>query len=84
MQNRYQPVAIIDIGSNSVRVVIYEGPWRHASALHNEKAICAIGRNMVSTGRLDEGGMEFALETLARFRALCDGHEVEDFGAVAT
>ena len=72
MPNRYKPVAVIDIGSNSVRLVIYEGPWRHAAVLHNEKAICAIGRKMVSTGHLDEGGMAFALETLARYRALRD------------
>jgi len=84
VRSRYEPVAVIDIGSNSVRLVIYEGPWRHASALHNEKAICAIGRNMVSSGQLDEGGMAFALETLARFRELCDGHNVIDVGAVAT
>jgi exopolyphosphatase/guanosine-5'-triphosphate,3'-diphosphate pyrophosphatase len=81
---RYQPIAIVDIGSNSVRLVIYEGPWRHAAALHNEKAICAIGRNMVSTGDLDAQGMIFALETLARFRELCEGHDVHDVGAVAT
>src|SRR2546430_2027399 len=84
MQSRYEPVAVIDIGSNSVRLVIYEGPWRHAAPLHNEKAICAIGRNMVSTGELDEGGMAVALNTLARFRTLCDGHNVMDAGAVAT
>jgi len=81
---RYQPFAVVDIGSNSVRLVIYEGPWRHAAALHNEKAICAIGRNMVSTGHLDEAGMEFALETLSRFRELSEGHNVRDTGAVAT
>jgi len=84
MKRRYQPIAVVDIGSNSLRLVIYEGPWRYASALHNEKAICAIGRHMVSTGRLDEEGMEFALETLARFRTLCVGYDVRDFGAVAT
>jgi exopolyphosphatase/guanosine-5'-triphosphate,3'-diphosphate pyrophosphatase len=84
MDSRYKPVAVVDIGSNSVRLVIYEGPWRHASPLHNEKAICAIGRNMVSTGELDAAGMGFALETLARFRALCEGHNVVDVGAVAT
>jgi exopolyphosphatase/guanosine-5'-triphosphate,3'-diphosphate pyrophosphatase len=39
---------------------------------------------MVSTGRLDEAGMELALETLARFHELCRGHEVQDVGAVAT
>jgi hypothetical protein len=82
--SRYRPIAVVDIGSNSVRLVIYEGPWRHAAALHNEKAICAIGRNMVSSGRLDEGGMAFALDTLARFRELCEGHQVADVGAVAT
>ena len=82
--SRYRPTAVIDIGSNSVRLVIYEGPWRHAAALHNEKSICAIGRNMVSSGRLDEEGMKLALETLARFRELCDGHQVVDAGAVAT
>jgi len=84
LQSRYQPVAVIDIGSNSVRLVIYDGPWRHASALHNEKAICAIGRNMVSTGRLDEDGMSLALDTLARFRELCRGYNVREVGAVAT
>jgi exopolyphosphatase/guanosine-5'-triphosphate,3'-diphosphate pyrophosphatase len=84
VQSRYRPVAIVDIGSNSVRLVIFDGPWRHASALHNEKAICAIGRNMVTTGRLDEAGMKFAVETLVRFRELCAGHEVRDVGAVAT
>ena len=82
--SRYRPIAVVDIGSNSVRLVIYEGPWRHAAALHNEKSICAIGRSMVTTGRLDEEGMKLALETLARFRELCDGHQVVDVGAVAT
>src|SRR5262245_50822093 len=84
MKSRYQPVAVVDIGSNSVRLVVYEGPWRHASALHNEKAICAIGRKMVSTGHLDEDGMEYALETLTRFRALGAAEAAEVFGWVAT
>ena len=83
-ESRYQPIGVVDIGSNSVRLVIYEGPWRHAAPLHNEKAICAIGRNMVSSGQLDESGMASALDTLARYRALCDGHGVIDVGAVAT
>ncbi|HYM18972.1 MAG TPA: Ppx/GppA phosphatase family protein [Micropepsaceae bacterium] len=84
MPKTNRPVAVVDIGSNSVRLVIYEGPWRHASALHNEKSICAIGRNMVSTGKLDADGMEFAVETLTRFRELCAGHNVRNVGAVAT
>ena len=84
IQSRDKPVAVVDIGSNSVRLVIYQGSWRSTPALHNEKTICAIGRNMVSSGRLDEAGMQLALETLARFRELCRGYQVQDVGAVAT
>lgn len=82
--SRDKPFAVVDIGSNSVRLVIYNGASRAVPALHNEKTICAIGRNMVSTGRLDETGMQLALETLARFHELCRGHQVQEVGAVAT
>ena len=46
------PVAIVDIGSNSVRLVVYEAQNRIAASLQNEKSICGIGRDMVTTGRL--------------------------------
>lgn len=78
------PLAIVDIGSNSVRLVIYEGATRTPAVVHNEKAICAIGRNMVTTHRLHEGGIEMALEALARFRMLADAHSVKHRLAVAT
>jgi exopolyphosphatase/guanosine-5'-triphosphate,3'-diphosphate pyrophosphatase len=81
---REAPIAIVDIGSNSVRLVIYQSLKRSAQALHNEKSICAIGRNMVSTGALDEHGIDQALAVLARFRQLCAGHGVSDCMAVAT
>jgi exopolyphosphatase/guanosine-5'-triphosphate,3'-diphosphate pyrophosphatase len=78
------PVAIVDIGSNSVRLVIYEAFARTPAVVHNEKSICAIGRNMVSTGRLQDEGINLALEALARFRMLADAHRVEHRDAVAT
>src|SRR5580704_17675857 len=81
---RSGPVAIVDIGSNSVRLVIYEAFSRIPAMVHNEKAVCAIGRNMVTTGRLNEDGMVLALEALARFRMLADAHHVEIREAVAT
>ena len=56
------PVGIVDIGSNSVRLVIYENQLRNAATLQNEKAICGIGRDMVSTGRLHAEGCAEALE----------------------
>jgi len=81
---RSGPVAIVDIGSNSVRLVIYESYSRTASVVHNEKAICGIGRNMVTSGRLNDEGMRLALEALSRFRMLADAHRAEHREAVAT
>lgn len=78
------PIAIVDIGSNSVRLVIYESISRTPSVVHNEKAICAIGRNMVTTGRLHEEGITLAYEALGRFRMLADALGAETREAVAT
>ncbi len=78
------PVAIVDIGSNSVRLVVYENQNRNAATLQNEKSICGIGRDMVTTGRLHAEGCAAALEALARFRMIADGLKVELREAVAT
>src|ERR1700753_1472735 len=78
------PVAIVDIGSNSVRLVVYEAESRAAATLQNEKSICGIGRDMVSTGRLHAEGCAEALEALPRFRLIADGLGVAVREAVAT
>src|ERR1700729_4366535 len=67
------PIAVVDIGSDSVRLGIYESETRAAATLHNEKSICAIGRDMVTSGRLHAEGCAMALEALARFKMLADG-----------
>ena len=81
---RETPVAVVDIGSNSVRLVIYEGLKRAANTLYNEKTICSIGRNMVRTGELNGEGIALALESLARFRRLAEGYGIKSCEAVAT
>ena len=78
------PVAIVDVGSNSVRLVVYEGERRTAATVQNEKSICGIGRDMVTTGRLHPEGCAQALEALARFRLIADGLNVPVREAVAT
>ncbi len=78
------PLAVVDIGSNSVRLVIYESISRTPAVIHNEKAVCAIGRNMVTNHRLHEGGIAMALEALGRFRMLADAYDVKHRVAVAT
>ena len=75
---------VIDIGSNSVRLVVFEAASRNPVTLFNEKSICAIGRNMVTTGRLNDDGIVLALEALGRFRMLADAHKVEIRDTVAT
>lgn len=83
-RRRDEPFAVVDIGSNSVRLVIYESLSRAPAVVHNEKAICAIGRDMVSRRKLHDDGMGLALDALARFRILADAHGVRLRNAVAT
>ncbi|WP_412058629.1 exopolyphosphatase [Bartonella sp. DGB2] len=67
----HAPVAVIDIGSNSVRLVVYECRSRVPKVLYNEKALCGLGKNLVKTTRLDEQAVAMALGTLKRFALLC-------------
>jgi exopolyphosphatase/guanosine-5'-triphosphate,3'-diphosphate pyrophosphatase len=78
------PVAVIDIGSNSVRLVVYEGLTRSPTELFNEKALCGLGREVQSTGLLAPDAVEHALYTLKRFRALCQTMGVKKTFAIAT
>ena len=78
------PIAVIDIGSNSVRLVVYEGLVRSPTELFNEKALCGLGREVQSTGLLAADAVEHALATLKRFRALCDRMGVQKVFAIAT
>ena len=67
-----RPVAIIDIGSNSVRLVVYDRHSRSPTPLYNEKLLCGLARGVATSGRLPEDGVERTLAALARFRTLCD------------
>src|ERR1700744_878687 len=78
------PVAVIDIGSNSVRLVVYEGLTRAPAALFNEKALCGLGREVQSTGLLAADAVESAMAALRRYRALCDAIGVRRILAIAT
>lgn len=62
-----KPVAVLDIGSNSVRLVVYERHARSLTPLYNEKASCALGRGMASSGRLADDNMSRALTSIKRF-----------------
>jgi len=64
------PVAVIDIGSNSVRLVVYERLGRAPTPLFNEKALCGLGRGVTATGKLELSAVDAALASLRRFAML--------------
>jgi exopolyphosphatase / guanosine-5'-triphosphate,3'-diphosphate pyrophosphatase len=78
------PVAIVDIGSNSVRLVAFERLERAPTPIFNEKAMCALGRGVVTTGRLAEDGIDKTLKALKRYRALCETMRIADVSVIAT
>ncbi len=83
--DQHSPIrAIIDIGSNTVRLVIYGGPARAPAVLHNEKVTARLGRNVGETGLLSERAMANALAALARYRTLLDLKGVGRIDVVAT
>ncbi|MEM6474963.1 MAG: Ppx/GppA family phosphatase [Pseudomonadota bacterium] len=76
--------AIIDIGSNTVRMVVYGGSMRAPTVLLNEKVTARLGRDIASTGELASEAVEMALRGLRRFALLLDDLEVRDVETVAT
>jgi exopolyphosphatase / guanosine-5'-triphosphate,3'-diphosphate pyrophosphatase len=83
-RKRASSVAVIDIGSNSVRLVVYEQMSRSLVSIFNEKTLCGLGREVQSTGLLAPDAVAKALTSLKRFRALCKVQKVGRVHAIAT
>ncbi|ABE40178.1 Ppx/GppA phosphatase [Rhodopseudomonas palustris BisB5] len=83
-RRRETSVAVIDIGSNSVRLVVYESLARSLITVFNEKALCGLGREVQSTGLLAADAVDKALTALRRFRALIRVMKVSRVYAIAT
>lgn len=77
-------IAVIDIGSNSLRLVVYERLARVPVALFNEKVLCGLGRDLSRTGLLNPQGIGLALDTMSRFARLLRGMQVHDVHVLAT
>lgn len=76
--------AVIDIGSNSVRLVVYGGSARAPSIMFNEKVMAGLGSALSENGRIGEEALTRAVSALGRYRALLDEMRVENVRAVAT
>lgn len=78
------PFGVIDVGSNSVRLVVFDEPLRLPTAMFNEKVLCGIGRGLSQTGALDPEGARQALTAIRRFVALAKRMNVRALQIVAT
>lgn len=74
-----KPIAIIDIGSNSVRLVVYSGAQRVPFPIFNEKVLAGLGSGLAETGAIAPAARDKALQALKRFKLLID-----HMGAVTT
>lgn len=77
-------VGVIDIGSNSVRMVIFDGAARSPAYFFNEKVMCGLGAGMAESGVLNPEGRARARDALRRFKTLADSIKVSSLTAVAT
>jgi exopolyphosphatase / guanosine-5'-triphosphate,3'-diphosphate pyrophosphatase len=75
---------VIDIGSNSVRLVVYQAGGRNPLSLFNEKVMCELGRSVGDHGALSEASIERAIGALRRFAALCHDMGLVQVRTVAT
>lgn len=76
--------AIIDIGSNSIRLVIYDVLGSSILPTFNEKVMAGLGQGLMRTGRLSPAGREAAIRALDRYRAILKALKLRNFTAVAT
>ncbi len=77
-------IAVVDVGSNSLRLVVFERLGASLLPLLNEKVMCALGRDIARTGRLHPDGVELAFANLQRFVALARALKVDHLAIIAT
>ena len=76
--------AVIDLGSNSVRLVVFEGSGRNPVPIFNEKAVLRLGRGMQSTGTLNADAVQQALTVMNRYAAIARAMHAAPFEVLAT
>jgi exopolyphosphatase/guanosine-5'-triphosphate,3'-diphosphate pyrophosphatase len=76
--------AVVDLGSNSVRLVVFEGHTRNPIAIFNEKAVLRLGRGLQASGRLNEDGVAQALTVMHRYHAVAQAMRAQPFEVLAT
>lgn len=84
MLREAEDAAVIDVGSNSVRLVVYRIDGRAMTPILNEKVMAGLGRDLSRTGALSKDGVDMAMRALKRFKTLLDAQGVKSVFPVAT
>lgn len=83
-QNYLSRVGVVDVGSNSVRLVVFDGAARSPAYFYNEKLMCSLGEGVRETGHLNPEGRVRALQAIRRFQAVAKSLGIDPLNAVAT
>ncbi|MCS6853942.1 MAG: Ppx/GppA family phosphatase, partial [Elioraea sp.] len=77
-------LGVIDLGSNSVRLVVFEGLTRNPQIVFNEKAILGLGRGLQMTGRLNEEAIAQSVTVLERYAVVAAAMRADPVEVLAT
>ena len=77
-------IGVVDVGSNSVRLVVFDGAARSPAYFYNEKIMCGLGAGLSESGKLNPEGRRRALAAIRRFQLLAHGMDATPLSAVAT
>ena len=84
LARRLSRVGVVDVGSNSVRLVVFDGAARSPAYFYNEKIMAGLGAGLAETGCLNPEGKKRALSAIKRFQVLAKNMELAPLTAVAT
>ena len=79
-----QRVAVVDIGSNSTRLLIAEVDGGRVSEVERQSRVTRLGRGVDLSGQLSAEAIEAACEAIADYMAICRDAGVEAIEAIAT
>ena len=77
-------LAVIDIGSNSIRMLIYDDFSSSRVPFFNEKAVCELGKNLDKSRKLHKAGAVYALKVLKRFSEILNVSKITNLKIIAT
>jgi exopolyphosphatase / guanosine-5'-triphosphate,3'-diphosphate pyrophosphatase len=77
-------VGLIDVGSNTVRLVVFDLDGRLPQPVFNERAFCGLGDHLGTTGKLSDESQHLARETIHRFSSLAKQLKVDHLDIFAT